>query len=176
MINTHMHYDHVGGNQFVTNAKFYVQKSEWDYSFNPYKTHKYLYIDELYSPDKINHFRWNFVDGDVDLLSGIRLIATPGHSVGHQTVLVDTEEGVVCITGDAVAILQNLSRKTFNSISIKTSEMDMFDSMDKIARCGSYICPGHDPNIKNFQTSGFPRIVDLQNETVKLDYPALEQD
>jgi hypothetical protein len=84
-------------------------------------------------------------------------------------------DGVICITGDAVAILQNLSRRSLNSINIKTSEADIYNSMDKIARCGNFVCPGHDPNIDNFQTKDFPRIKDLMDDAIPLDYPELRQ-
>jgi N-acyl homoserine lactone hydrolase len=39
-------------------------------------------------------------DGEVELLPGVRLLPTPGHTPGHQSVLVDTDDGLVVCAGD----------------------------------------------------------------------------
>jgi len=39
-------------------------------------------------------------DGEAQILPGIRLLPTPGHAPGHQSVLVDTEDGLVVLAGD----------------------------------------------------------------------------
>jgi glyoxylase-like metal-dependent hydrolase (beta-lactamase superfamily II) len=156
VINTHLHYDHCGRNRDIKNAEFYVQKTEFEYAFSPFKTQKQYYYDFLVGPEVINHFRWRLLDGDADLFPGIKVITTPGHSPGHQSVLVDTAEGVCCIAGDAAGILQNFSRKTPNACSIKLNEEDIFHSVDKMAMCANFALPGHDPNIKKFQHPDFP--------------------
>ena len=44
----------------------------------------------------------SFHDGDVELLPGVRLVATPGHSPGHQSLLVDDADGRTAIVGQAL--------------------------------------------------------------------------
>lgn len=48
------------------------------------------------------------LDGEAEILPGIRVFPTPGHSPGHQSVCVDTEGGVHVIAGDAVFSYDNL--------------------------------------------------------------------
>jgi glyoxylase-like metal-dependent hydrolase (beta-lactamase superfamily II) len=47
------------------------------------------------------------VDGEVEILPGITLTPSGGHTSGHQSVLVATEEGTACITGDVVSLAVN---------------------------------------------------------------------
>lgn len=46
--------------------------------------------------------RYELLDGDTELLPGIRVIATSGHTPGHQSLLVETGQGLVVITGQAI--------------------------------------------------------------------------
>ena len=45
--------------------------------------------------------RYERVSGDVEVAPGVRVLATPGHTPGHQSVTVDTDEGLVLIAGQA---------------------------------------------------------------------------
>jgi glyoxylase-like metal-dependent hydrolase (beta-lactamase superfamily II) len=175
VINTHLHYDHCGGNMFLPNARFYVQKSEFEFAHHPFKSQKQFYLNKTFDVDTINHFRWSFLEGDQDILPGIKVIATPGHTPGHQSVLVDTVEGVVCMSGDGAGILQNFSHTNLNTCSIKMNEEEVYASYDRMAMCAQFVCPTHDPNIKKYQENGFPRIKDLQEDKADLHYPEIDE-
>ena len=47
-----------------------------------------------------------------DVMPGLRIIQTPGHTPGHQSVLVNTDEGLLCVTGDAACMMENLTIPT----------------------------------------------------------------
>ena len=86
---------------------------------------------------------------------------TPGHTDGHMSVLVDTEEGCLCIAGDAVNFMEILSENRVNSLH--TSVRDCYESAEKIRRMSDRVFPGHEETrIHNFQSSGFPKIPDKQ--------------
>jgi N-acyl homoserine lactone hydrolase len=93
VINTHLHFDHCGQNAVFKHAEFWVQRAELDRARRE-------------SPHLANWFdfmnaRFELVDGDAEVLPGLRLITTPGHTVGHQSVLVDTADGTEVLIGDA---------------------------------------------------------------------------
>jgi glyoxylase-like metal-dependent hydrolase (beta-lactamase superfamily II) len=48
------------------------------------------------------------VEGETEIMPGVRVFETPGHSVGHQAVEVDTNTGKYIICGDAIFILDNI--------------------------------------------------------------------
>ncbi len=93
VINTHLHFDHCGQNAVFKHAAFYLQRTE-------------LLRARLESPQLAGWFdfmnaRFELLDGDAELLPGLRVLATPGHTVGHQCVLVDTADGSAALIGDA---------------------------------------------------------------------------
>lgn len=51
------------------------------------------------------------LDGDAEIADGVRVIVTPGHTPGHQSVLVETADGRYCVTGDAVMQYENLEKR-----------------------------------------------------------------
>lgn len=57
-----------------------------------------------------------------EVLPGLRLTKTPGHSAGHQSVLVNTREGMLCIAGDALNLVENLTSGTPPGILFSTEE------------------------------------------------------
>lgn len=103
VIFTHFHYDHVGNIPLFAKAKFVAQKDEWETINNQNFTQiKSLVYDESIIP--LLRYRNNFilVDGDVEYLSGIKLIKVPGHTKGSQAIVVDSVYGRRVITGDII--------------------------------------------------------------------------
>jgi N-acyl homoserine lactone hydrolase len=101
VINTHLHFDHCGGNRLFAGVPIHVQateladaRSEEDYTVSEWV--------DFAGATYVEH------NGDADVLPGIRLLATPGHTRGHQAVLVETEEGSVVIGGDVAYTFKEL--------------------------------------------------------------------
>jgi N-acyl homoserine lactone hydrolase len=85
VINTHLHFDHCGQNAVFKHAPFYVQRAELERARreSPGTADWYDFMDA----------RFELLDGDTEILPGLSVIATPGHTVGHQSVLVQTGDG-----------------------------------------------------------------------------------
>jgi glyoxylase-like metal-dependent hydrolase (beta-lactamase superfamily II) len=80
VINTHLHFDHCGQNAVFKHAPAYVQRPE-------------LARIQRESPQLYDWFdfmngRFELLDGDAEILPGLEVIATPGHTEGHQCVIV----------------------------------------------------------------------------------------
>ncbi len=93
VINTHLHDDHCGHNPLFTKAEFRVQQREIDFCHNPHP------LDYRYDPDFIEGIDVKPVDGDHEVAPGIELFLTPGHTVGSQTIRVNTARGKFIIPG-----------------------------------------------------------------------------
>ena len=94
VINTHLHFDHCGQNAVFPHAACYVQRAELERA-------------KREAPELCDWFGWmnarfELLDGDAEVLPGLSVITTPGHTVGHQSVVVRTAEGTSeLLTGDA---------------------------------------------------------------------------
>jgi N-acyl homoserine lactone hydrolase len=93
VINTHLHFDHCGQNAVFKHAPFYVQRSELERA-RLVKAITSEWFDFAGA-------RFELLDGDGEVADGVRVLATPGHTVGHQSVLVDTPAGGAVMIGDA---------------------------------------------------------------------------
>jgi N-acyl homoserine lactone hydrolase len=90
VINTHLHFDHCGQNAVFRHAPVYVQRAE-------------LARAQRESPELCEWLgfagaRFELLDGDAEVLPGLAVIATPGHTEGHQCVVVDESDLLI---GDA---------------------------------------------------------------------------
>lgn len=98
IINTHLHFDHSGGNKLFPNTPIYIQKNEVaDFIANKKNP---MYINQL-----INGIDYREIDGDEiiykDAEVSVNLICTPGHSAGHQSVLIEHGDEKFLVLGDA---------------------------------------------------------------------------
>ena len=93
VINTHLHFDHCGGNRLFPGVPIHVQARELAdaRSRDDYTIREWVDFDgALY----VEH------EGEVELLPGIRLLPAPGHTDGHQVVVVETGAGTNVLGGD----------------------------------------------------------------------------
>jgi N-acyl homoserine lactone hydrolase len=94
VINTHLHFDHCGQNAVFAHAPCYVQRTELERAK--------VESRELYDWFGFMNARWELLDGDAEIVPGVRVITTPGHTSGHQSVLVSGADGAVdALIGDA---------------------------------------------------------------------------
>lgn len=156
VVNTHLHYDHAGCNHLFKNARFYVQRSEWECAFDPLENQKCFYFEELYGWSAVRYTQWKFVDGEYELLPGIKLIPLGGHSVGSQGVLVNTEEGAVFLAGDISGLCENLWDNVLPNIICDCDTG--YRALETIRTRADYFLPFHDPMIEKYQTSNFPKV------------------
>jgi N-acyl homoserine lactone hydrolase len=93
VVNTHLHFDHCGGNRLFRGLPIQVQARE---------------LEDARTQDDYTIREWvDFPgaayaehDGEVEILPGVRLVPAPGHTAGHQIVVVETDEGTVVLGGD----------------------------------------------------------------------------
>jgi glyoxylase-like metal-dependent hydrolase (beta-lactamase superfamily II) len=98
---THLHADHAGNANFFPKTKTVAQKAEYENLLNPcFKEIQLALYDQGTIPALRNNPNFTLVDGDVELMEGIRLVTTPGHTRGHQAIVVNTVNGLRIFAGD----------------------------------------------------------------------------
>jgi N-acyl homoserine lactone hydrolase len=82
VVNTHLHFDHCGGNHLFAGTPIYVQRRELDDARGEDST-----IREWVDAPGV---QYEPVDGELELLPGLRLVPAPGHTAGMQVVVIET--------------------------------------------------------------------------------------
>jgi N-acyl homoserine lactone hydrolase len=85
VVNTHLHFDHCGGNHLFFGRPIYVQRQELE---DARTEDNYTIREWVEAPGA----RYEPVDGEFELLPGLRLVPAPGHTRGLQVVVVETGE------------------------------------------------------------------------------------
>ena len=112
VINTHLHFDHAGGNTFVDddgvvhasfpNARHVVQRGEFEYATHTNERTAASYFPRNWDPI-VAAGRFEFVNGEPEIVPGIRVRRTPGHTPHHQSVVIDGGNGeIACFLADVM--------------------------------------------------------------------------
>lgn len=106
--NCHLHSDHSGGNHEFPGVPIFVQRAELAHlRATPAYTHAPSVAD-------FRGARLEELDGEAELVPGIRIIPTPGHSPGHQSLVVETKAGRVILGGQAVNFSSDYARQRYS--------------------------------------------------------------
>ncbi|WP_238342864.1 N-acyl homoserine lactonase family protein [Nocardioides cynanchi] len=100
VVNTHLHYDHVGGNHLFAGKPIYVQRREFEEAHAVDHT-----ILEWVDAPGVSYTQ---IDGDCELLPGVRLLSAPGHTDGSQIVVIDSGPRPTVICGDTAVFYHQL--------------------------------------------------------------------
>ena len=116
VINTHLHFDHAGGNTSERNgalepafpkARYVVQRGEYQDAVRPNERTRASYRAENITPPAMAK-HWEFVEGDTELLPGVSVMVTPGHTPHHQSIKVDSGGQVALFLGDVIPTVSHL--------------------------------------------------------------------
>jgi N-acyl homoserine lactone hydrolase len=104
--NCHLHFDHGGGNHNFGGTTILAQKAEIELARGGGHT---IESDVIDFPEAT----FEEIDGDADPLPGLRIIPTPGHTKGHQSLVVETKQGRVILAGQAQNFTSDYARVAF---------------------------------------------------------------
>jgi glyoxylase-like metal-dependent hydrolase (beta-lactamase superfamily II) len=144
LVNSHLHYDHTGGNHQIPNARLVVQRREWQAGHTPeaiaanyYQPHDYDLGHEVL-----------LVDGEYDLFGDGSVVCLPtyGHTPGHQSLRVRGERGTIVLAADACYLRRTLDELLLPGIVHDPEAMLRSLQMLRMLRAaGAEIFFGHDP-------------------------------
>lgn len=155
---THLHWDHTYYMQEFHKATYYAQRKEFEFALDPlpvyYKSYEHKALG-LTAPFIGVEDRFVLLDGETEIQPGLRVYPTPGHSVGHQAVEVDTDAGTYHCIGDAIFLKDNLKPVPeifydVTPVARFVSITDWWQSVREIKRrCPdeSMLLPAHEPTL-----------------------------
>ena len=117
VVNTHLHFDHAGGNTYrdaegvvrlsFPRARYHVQRGEWEYAHWRNERTQASYLPDNFRP-VADAGSMELLDGDVEIVPGISVLRTPGHTPHHQSVLVRSGDETACFLADVIPTMAHL--------------------------------------------------------------------
>ena len=117
VIDTHLHFDHAGGNTFrdaegqvrvsFPRARYHVQRREWEWAHWSNERTSASYLPGNYDP-VMAAGQMELVDGEAEIVPGISVYRTPGHCPGHQSVLLRSGGETACFLADVMPTFAHL--------------------------------------------------------------------
>jgi glyoxylase-like metal-dependent hydrolase (beta-lactamase superfamily II) len=169
LVISHMHFDHMGGFELFPKAKIYIQRKEFDFwvydpiaKRPPYGRPKEG-VSSLWKPsygvsDEVairqlaelrGSDRLVLVDGDHEILPGIELVLSPGHTVGLQSMAVKTAKGTAVLASDCAHIHKSFEIDTPSClITDMPAWLRSYTKLrNKVDGNIKMLFPGHDKNM-----------------------------
>lgn len=142
---THLHFDHAGGLALLPDdVPIVVQRREWEAAHDETSIARNYFYPRDYAPSVEQVV---LVDGDCDLLDdgSIRLLLTPGHTPGHQSVRVGD---MLVLGGDVAHLASGLDDHRFPIFADDyAAQAASAERLRALRDSGATIVPGHDPRL-----------------------------
>lgn len=147
LINSHLHLDHCGGNSLIPNARWIVQRREWEAASNPESQVANHYTQRHYD---LGHDRVE-IDGEHDLFGDGSVVCVPtfGHTPGHQSLKIRLGDGDVVLTSDACYMRKSLEKMRLPIPMVVSNPEQMlatFRRFKAFQDSGAMLIFGHDPD------------------------------
>jgi glyoxylase-like metal-dependent hydrolase (beta-lactamase superfamily II) len=94
---THWHRDHFGNLPLFPNARILTEEMAFELKFKDSR-----FKDYLRAVEKVDVERIHLIKSDEEIIDGVRVVSTPGHTIDHASLLVSVGQGVVAVAGDAI--------------------------------------------------------------------------
>lgn len=157
VINTHLHFDHAGGNTRMEGhrvvpafrrARYVVQRKELEHAMNPTERDKASYFPENFGPIS-KEGRWDLVDGNREILPGISVERIPGHNADIQAVKIEGGGKKLAFVADLLPTRHHIPLPwimAYDLYPLQTLETKRH-WVPRLVREGWIVVFGHDPDI-----------------------------
>jgi N-acyl homoserine lactone hydrolase len=143
IVNSHFHFDHVGGNAPIPNATMVVQRREWEAARDPEIAARHGFNRADFD---IGH-KVTQIDGEHDLFGDGSVVCLPthGHTPGHQSLKVRLPSGDVVLAADACYFCRTLrERRLPQRVHDREAMRASLDKLARLEAAGARIFFGHD--------------------------------
>jgi glyoxylase-like metal-dependent hydrolase (beta-lactamase superfamily II) len=156
VVNSHLHYDHAGGNTLLPNAELVVQRREWEHAMSlPDENFGYRKVDF----DTGQSVR--LIDGEHDLFGDGCAVVFPtyGHTPGHQSLHLRTDAGEFVLCGDACYLRHSLDALHLPGIlHDREAALASLHEFRRLEAAGARMMFGHDPEFWSTVTKAPTRL------------------
>ena len=164
VIQTHLHYDHVGNFAKFPKARFHLQEKELQYATGRYASYAKIAhsfeVEDICGMVRLNYAgRVEFYDGAEELSPGLWIHPAPGHSAGLQMVRVKTRRGWVVVASDVAHYYEHIeSERPFTTALHIGQMMEGYRRLRRMAEKGDHVVPGHDPLVMKRHPAARPEL------------------
>jgi glyoxylase-like metal-dependent hydrolase (beta-lactamase superfamily II) len=149
LILTHLHTDHCLNAPLFKKARIVISRRGWEAVTNP--GHPALLPERVFSREVLDYLRVDardrvvLVSDEEQILPGLSVFYTGGHTPCSQAVRIETAAGTAVITGDVVSLYGNIEENI--PVAYCHDLLECYRAMDRIRREADIILPTHDPDV-----------------------------